>query len=135
MTDSVLIISADPELGTSLVSQATRGGFDAVTAESLDAWTESGETEAVGCVVLHLAPGALTSPAQVAALAAACSSHRVLALTAPGDVPMAVQAIRQGAADVIQRSTRQGSILARIEKVLASTELTTRPRPPSVPDT
>jgi two-component system response regulator TtrR len=114
--NSIAIVSADTELRTSLAAHVTRSGVNAETADSLEAWLVAGSAEPVRCLVLDMPPGSLAEPEQIAAFTAVCASRRVLVLTAAGDVPTAVQAIRQGATDVLHRSTAQWHILDRISR-------------------
>ncbi len=116
---TVVIISADSELRTLLAAHVTQAGFATETAESLPAWLTAAKYAPVHCLVLDMPMGALVEPDQAALFAAACSSRRVLALTAVGDVPTAVQAIRQGASDVVQRSAEHRNILHRIKQLVS----------------
>jgi len=115
--NTVVIVSADTELRISLATHVSQAGFDAATAESLEAWLTAATRGPVHCLVMDLPISALVNLDQTARFAVACSSRRVLALTAAGDVPTAVQAIRQGATDVIQRSAGHQNILDRIQQI------------------
>ncbi|MCP5195122.1 MAG: hypothetical protein H6987_18855 [Pseudomonadales bacterium] len=116
----VVIVSADSKLRASLAAHAAQGGFDAETADSLQSWLTASSHESVHCLVLDMPASALVRVDETALFAAACASRQVLALTAAGDVPTAVQAIRQGATDVMHRSAAHRSILDRINQMLAA---------------
>ena len=115
---TVVIVSGHPETRSSLEALVTRAGFDARTADSLEAWLPDAKTARGHCLVLDTVRGDLAGPERLALLAVVCSSRPVLVLTDAGDVPTAVQAIRQGAVDVMQKPVDHLVVLERIRRLL-----------------
>jgi FixJ family two-component response regulator len=70
---------------------------------------------------LDVAEGDLVASDQIAMFAGVCSTHRVLVLVSSADVATAVQAIRHGAAEVIQKPFEHCSILERIKQLVSTT--------------
>jgi len=114
---TVVIITDQPKMRASLEAFAGEAGFEVESANSLELWLESDAQPIPACwVLLDLADGDLVAPDQIARFADVCSTHRVMVLANSGDVPTAVQAIRQGASEVIQKPFEHGSILERIKQ-------------------
>jgi FixJ family two-component response regulator len=116
--DKVVIISGRTEERASLEALVLQAGLDVETAESWECWLDTSEAAPAGCLVLSLEAGALTRPERITQLAAICSSQRVLVLTDTGDVSTAVQAVRQGATHVVQRSAGCRGILRGILRLV-----------------
>lgn len=119
--NTVVIVSSYPEMLASLGALVTGDGLAVRTADSLDVWLPRAKTELDYCLVLDTSEGDFFRPERIALLAVVCSSHPVLVLTEAGDVPTAVQAIRQGAADVLQKPVDSPFVLTRIKRLLATT--------------
>lgn len=118
LCNTVVIVSGCPETRSSLESLVTRAGFDAITADSLEVGLREAKTERGYCLVLDTSRGDLVGPERSALLAVVCASRPVLVLTDAGDVPTAVQAIRQGAADVMQKPVDYPVVLEKIKRFL-----------------
>ncbi len=119
--NTVVIVSNQPEMRASLEALVRDAGLATVSANSLEQWLASGTQPAPACWMLwDSAEGDLATPNQIAMLAGICATHRVMVLAHSGDVPTAVQAIRQGAVDVIQKPFEQHSLLERIKQFVAT---------------
>lgn len=123
--NTVVIVSDYAELREALALSISRAGFDVATEISPEAFLQAVLPAAVSCVVLDVAEGGLVAAHQVARLSALCSSRPVLVLAEAGDVPTAVQAMRQGAIDVIQKPVDDSVVLQRIRRLKAADPLAT----------
>ena len=112
--DKIVIISERSEERASLEALVSQAGLAVETADSFELWLDTAEAAPASCVVLDLDSGALGEPERLTRLATVCTSHRVLVLTETGDVSTAVQAVRQGASQVMQRSAGHRGILRQI---------------------
>ncbi len=90
--------------------------------DHLRMWFEAAEPEPGACLVLDAGAGDLVDPQRSAQFASACARMPVLVLTNRGDVHTAVQALKQGAADVIQKPLRDENLLDRINRAVAAKE-------------
>jgi len=119
--NKIVIISESGVLRESLEKFVLQAGFDAETESSLGKWLLSPGAESARILVLDTIVGDLREPEQVAMFHTACSSRSVLVLTQVGDIPTAVQAIRQGAVEVIQKPVKQVEFLEGITRMVATT--------------
>jgi len=116
----IVIISDSPDMRASLGTLVARAGLDAEVVNSLEAWLPTANLECAHCLVLDTAVGDLQHPVRVVMFREACAIHAVIVLTHSGDIPTAVQAIRQGAADVIQKPVNQSEFLERVSRIMAT---------------
>ncbi len=73
-----------------------------------------------GCLVLDVSLPGLQGPEVQAELARRGNHLPILFLTGSGDIPMAVQAIRTGARDVLVKPARPEVLLARVAELVVS---------------
>ena len=71
-----------------------------------------------GCIVLDMNLGGMDGQQVLEVLAVRGSQLPAVVLTAYGDVPMAVRAVRAGAMDLIPKSLPPEQLLARLEELL-----------------
>lgn len=114
LRDKVVIISERSEERASLEQLVLQAGLEVETAESWELWQDTPAAVPTSCLVLGIGSGALGTPERISRLAGLCAAQRVLVLTDAGDVSTAVQAVRQGAANVVQRSIGRRGILREI---------------------
>jgi FixJ family two-component response regulator len=119
---TVFIVSEDPVVRDSLSELVVSAGLRARMLSSLAAWFAACGSEPGGCLVLDAGMGDLVDPQRSARFAAACARIAVLVLTDRGDVPMAVRAIKQGAADVLQKPLQRQDVLERIKRAVGEKE-------------
>jgi FixJ family two-component response regulator len=115
--NTVFIISDEPAIHDALAELVVAAGLRARTLPSLKACLEALNSEPHSCLVLD---GGIYSHRQ-ANFALVCQKIPVLVLTDRGDISTAVNAIRLGAMDVVQKPLQYESILERI-KYLSSTK-------------
>ena len=113
----VVIVSHRPNMRASLEALVRDAGLDVESADSLALWLASGTRPVPACcVLLDTAEDDLITSDQIALFEGVCATHRVIVLAYFGDVPTAVQAIRHGAVEVIQKPFDHVSILERIKQ-------------------
>ena len=76
------------------------------------------EPKSRGCLVFYPENNTLGDPAQQARLRAACAGRSGILIIERGNVPAAVQALKAGIGDVVQKPYRDNDLLELIEKVL-----------------
>lgn len=121
--NTIFIISVYPEVRNRLAELVASAGLRARQLSSLEIWLEEvtgSETE--GCLVLDAAVGELLEPGRLASFASICARIPVLVLTERGDVPTAVNAIRHGAVDVLQKPIEHRHLLECIKGAVAAKE-------------
>jgi two-component system response regulator FixJ len=119
--DKVLIVSEDSAVRDSVSELVATAGLDAEVIGSMEAWIGFPDPIPRGCLILDAGVGELGDPERRKTFAAVCARVPVLVLTERGDVPTAVQAIKLGAVDVLQKPYRGESLLACVAKVVAGT--------------
>lgn len=115
---TVFIVSKDPAVRDSLAELVASADLPAATLPSVEAWLETAEPEAQGCLVIDTGVSDLVEPERLARFASVCARIPVLVLVDRGDVPTAVRAIKHGAADVLQKPFQDGNLLACIKGVV-----------------
>ena len=119
-SNKVVIVSDSEEMRESLERLISQAGFDAETKSSLEVSLLTSTPESISCLVLDTVKGDLKEPGKIAAFQKACALQSVLVLIHVGDIPTAVQAIRQGAANVIQKPVKQAELLEGISKIFGT---------------
>jgi len=110
----ILIVSDNPELRAALQDSVTRAGLLAEFSTVSALWQRPALPESLRGVVLDTTEGTLAERAHILAFATLCASLPVLVIIAAGDVPTAVQAIRNGAREVLQKPKPPSVIVERI---------------------
>ena len=114
----VFIVDDDQAVRNSLRLLFKTVNIDAVTFESGDAFLHEYDGDWQGCVVLDIRmPG--TSGLEVQkALQERGNNLPVIFITGHGDVPMAVEAMQQGAFDFVQKPFRDQELVDRVSQAL-----------------
>jgi len=120
--NTVFIISVYPEVRDRLAELVASAGLRARQLSSLETWLEAAGPETEGCLVLDTGAGELLEPGRLASFASICARIPVLVLTERGDVPTAVNAVRHGAVDVLQKPIANRHLLERIQNAVAVKE-------------
>ena len=119
--NTVFIISDEPAIRDALTELVVAAGLHAVTLSSLKTCLQALNTEPHSCLVLDGDIDSQPGSDRQANFASVCAKIPVLVLTDRGDISTAVNAIRLGAMDVVQKPLQHKSILERI-KCLSSTK-------------
>ncbi len=116
---TVFIVSEDLTVRDSLSKLVAAAGLHAETLPSMEVWFETAAPELPDCLVLDASVGDLVEPERLAEFAWACARIPVLVLVHRGAVQTAVQALKHGAMDVLQKPLRAEILLERIKQAVA----------------
>jgi len=97
----------------------TAAGFKVETFESADAFLQRHDPAAPGCLILDVAMPGLNGLELQQALHARRSFLPIIFLTGRADVPMSVQAMKEGALDLLLKPVDEADLLAAIDRALA----------------
>ena len=114
----VLIVSGNASVRQSLKELVESKGLHAAVFSTLQALLDSEVPQSRSCLVFQPENDTLDDPVQQARLTTACSGVRGVLITERGNVSMAVQALKAGIRDVVQKPYGDRDLLGLIEKVL-----------------
>lgn len=118
MEPSVFVIDDDQAVRDSLGLLLKSMGHRAKLFESAQAFLDQFDPDVTGCIVLDIRmPGMSGMELQQRLKALRCAAP-IIFVTGHGDVPMAVEAMHQGAFDFIQKPFRDQELLDRINQAL-----------------
>jgi two-component system response regulator GlrR len=122
----ILVVDDDPDLRDLLVAVLEAGGFEAESVSSAgEALTRLGATE-IGLVLSDVRMDGMTGLDLVEAIRKRPRPVPVILMTAFGGVEEAIDAMKAGADDFLQKPIRPELVLARVRKVLESSTLRRR---------
>ena len=116
---TVFIVSEDPAIRDLLSELVVAVGLRAEALPSMEMWFETTAPELPDCLVLDANVSDLVGPERLAEFAWACAKIPVLVLVHRGAVQTAVQALKHGAMDVLQKPLRVEILLERIKQTVA----------------
>lgn len=116
---TVFIVSEDLAIRDLLSELVVAAGLRAEALPSMEMWFETTAPELPDCLVLDASVGDLVEPERLAEFAWACARIPVLVLVHRGAVRTAVQALKHGAMDVLQKPLRVEILLERIKQAVA----------------
>lgn len=120
MTEVVHIVDDDAAMRESLEFLLSADGLAARTYESADALlARLGELEP-GCILTDVRMPGMNGLELVAKLRQHGDSHPVIVLTGHADVPLAVEAMKAGVLDFLEKPVRDETLLASIRAALAA---------------
>ena len=119
---TVFVVSDDSAIRDSLCELVGSAGLHAEAFPTLDAWAEADRPERKGCLVLDARARDFSCPDSLAAFSCICARRPVLLLVDRGDVPIAVRAIKDGAADVFEKPYRDERLLEGIKRSAAAAQ-------------
>jgi len=130
MSDAVVhVVDDDADARDSLAFLLETADFRVRTyASALAFLSELGEAEP-GCVITDVRMPGMTGQELVRRLKTEGSALPVVMITGHGDIPMAVEAMRDGVVDFIEKPFSEARILAALERALAAA-----PQQPAVSD-
>ena len=114
----VFILSEDAQICQSIRALVESAGLRAFTFSTLRAFLDAVEPESRGCLVFYPGDDTLGDPERRAQLAAACAGRPGILIIERGNVPLAIQALKSGITEVVQKPYRDKDLLDCIEKVL-----------------
>ena len=114
----VHVIDDDEAVRASLAFLLETAGFSCRTWDSAFAFLNSGETASSDCIVTDVRMPGMTGLQLVAELNARAVTTPVIVITGHGDVPMAVEALKRGVADFLEKPFDDEALLAAIHDAL-----------------
>lgn len=118
MSPEVLIVDDDEAVRDSLHSLLQAANFQVRAFDSGWAFLDVFETVEAGCVLLDIILGDIDGLEVLERLAERNSDLPVIMMTGHGDIPMAVRAMKAGAADFIEKPYSDDLIIAAIQRAL-----------------
>ncbi len=115
----VHIVDDDDAVRDSLAMLMNSVGIDARQYPSANAFLEASPPDTTGCVVLDVRMPGLSGLQLFKEMNRRRMSWPVLFITGHGDVPMAVEAMRDGAFDFVQKPFRENELLERVQQAIA----------------
>jgi two-component system, LuxR family, response regulator DctR len=113
----VYVVDDDAALRDALSFLLRSRGVEAIGFSSAEAFLEAYHSELRGCVLTDVRMGAISGLELFSRLAEAGSQLPCIVLTGHGDVPMAVEALKKGARDFIEKPF-DGNLL--VDKLIAA---------------
>lgn len=115
----VHIVDDDDAVRDSLALLMNSVGIDARQYASANAFLEANPPDTTGCVVLDVRMPGISGLQLFKEMNRRRMSWPVLFITGHGDVPMAVEAMRDGAFDFVQKPFRENELLERVQQAIA----------------
>jgi len=122
----VFIVDDDAAVRDSIAELVTSVGLQAEVYDSAPAFLEAFQTQCPGCVVLDVRMAGMSGLVLQRRLNALGASIPIIVLTGHGDVPMAVEAMKAGACDFLQKPCRDQALLDSINAALSRDEAARR---------
>jgi two-component system response regulator DctR len=116
---TVFVVDDDAAVRDSIKELVESVGLQAESYDSALAFLDAFESQRPGCLVLDVRMAEMSGLVLQERLNELEASIPVILLTGHGDVPMAVQAMRSGAVDFIQKPYREQALLDSINAALA----------------
>lgn len=95
-------------------------GVESETFPSADAFLEGHDPDKPGCLVLDVRMPGMSGLELQERLASQGSTLPIIFMTAHGDVPMAVEAVKAGALDFVQKPFRDQVLIDKIQEAFAA---------------
>lgn len=124
----VHVIDDDDAVRASLAFLLESAGLSCRTWESAIAFLEAGDREAGDCIVTDVRMPGMTGLQMVTKLQARGTPTPVIIITGHGDVPMAVEALKRGVADFLEKPFDDEVLLAAIQEVILKAASQAEPR-------
>lgn len=115
---TVFVVDDDPGVGDSMRLLLRSVGLPSEAFSSAKDFLEAYETERAGCLVLDVRMPGMSGLDLQARLQEMESTLPIIFVTAHGDVPMAVEAVKAGALDFVQKPFRDQELLDKIQEAL-----------------
>jgi two-component system, LuxR family, response regulator FixJ len=125
---TIHVVDDDAGVRRSLERLLHAAGFAAVSYPTPELFLEAAPGLASGCVLLDVRMPGMDGLTLQAELRARGSALPVIMMTGQGDVAMAVRAMKEGAADFIEKPFDDGALITALEAALRKTGLVGRDR-------
>jgi two-component system, LuxR family, response regulator FixJ len=115
---TVFVVDDDPGIRDSLAMLLTSSGYEAKAYASAAAFLASETPDAIGCMVVDVQMPEMNGLALQRELATRRFRLPVIVMTGHGDIPIAVQAMKAGAVDFLEKPFDDGVLLDGIRRAL-----------------
>jgi FixJ family two-component response regulator len=115
---TVFVVDDDTAFLKALTRLLRSAGFEVRSFSSAQAFLDQHDPGAPGCVLLDLSMPGLSGLEVQAALAAAGCERSIVFITAHGDIPISVQAMRAGAVDFLTKPIDDAELFAAIREAI-----------------
>ena len=115
---TVHVVDDDPAIRNSLTASLQVRGLSVENYDSAEAFLNSYEDNQIGCLVLDIRMPGINGLELQKILAKKNYTIPIIFVTGHGDVPMSVQALKNGAIDFLEKPYRQEILHKRIEQAL-----------------
>lgn len=119
---TVFIVDDDPAIRDSASLLLEIAGLSAECHASAESFLDAYRADRVGCLVLDVRMGKMSGPELQAELVRRGSRLPIIFLTAHGDIPMTVRAMKAGAVDFLTKPIDGARLLERVQAALAQNE-------------
>ncbi len=117
---TVFVVDDDPAVRDSLSLLLETEGLTVECHESAESFLAAYRQERTGCLVLDVRMHRMSGPELQAELVRRGSQLPIIFLTAHGDIPMTVRAMKAGARDFLTKPINGTELLDRVQAVLRS---------------
>jgi len=117
-TGMVHIVDDDPAIRCSLSASLEARGFSVKDYESSEVFLDSYQDDQIGCLVLDIRMPGINGLELQKILIEKNYTIPIIFVTGHGDVPMSVQALKNGALDFLEKPYRQEAMQELIEQAL-----------------
>jgi two-component system response regulator FixJ len=115
---AIYIVDDDPAVRDAIRCLVESVGFKAETFSSAAEFLNAYRPDMVGCVILDVRMAGMSGLALQEELVRRGSQLPIIIITGHGDIPMAVQAVKRGALDFLEKPFRNQTLLDRINEAL-----------------
>lgn len=119
-TKLVHVIDDDPDVRDSVGFLLESSGFSVRTHESAEAFLAAAERCDAGCVLTDVRMPGMDGLTLMDQLAERRARLAVIVMTGNGDIPIAVQAMKAGAVDFLEKPFDEALLLAAVHRALAA---------------
>ena len=118
LAPTVFIVDDDPSVLKALARLMRSAGLNATTFASPQEFLDNHDQNAPGCLVLDVTMPHINGLELQQTIAASGSERPVIFLTAHGDIPMSVRAIKQGAVDFFTKPVDDSDLIKAIHDAI-----------------
>ena len=112
----VFVVDDDPALRDSLSMLLQASGYEATAFESAAAFLESDAPGAVGCLIVDVRMPGKNGLELQQELVGRASTIAVIVMTGHADIPIAVQAMKAGAVDFLEKPFEEATLLDSVSR-------------------
>lgn len=117
-TPTVFVVDDDDAVRDGLTAMFDAAGFAVEAYAGADAFLQAYRPERVGCLILDVNMPGMNGPELQAELGRRGSQLPIIFLTAHGDIPTTVKAIKAGAVDFLTKPVDGATLLRRVRAAL-----------------